>query len=109
MKGHDLSKHQRLVYVKGPRVSGTFWVVGRTKPGQEVWVKAVDVTIFDSPERHSGRTLSSRDLTASVKDGVAHLRERSITPDLLADVQDVWDEMKEVLVAAAAVMDEVDQ
>jgi hypothetical protein len=99
IESYDMGRFHRLVGVDGPRVRGTFVVMGTKNPDKEVWVKAHDVVIWDEGH-NSGICFYSNDLTASVKDGVAELSKHMVKSSLLADVEDVWDEMLEVLVAA---------
>jgi len=98
LKAHDMGRFQRLVLVEGPRVRGTFAVL-LSPSDRDSWVKAHDVVIYDE-SHHSGMCFYSNDLTGSVKDGVASLSKHMVAPRLLADVEDVWSEMLEAMVAA---------
>jgi len=97
MRAFDLGKYQRLVGFDGGRITGNFAVLLSPK-GKESWVRAHDVVIWDEGH-HSGRVLYSNDLTGSVKDGVADLSKHMISESKLADVEDVWEQMMEVMVA----------
>ena len=101
LKGHDLGKYQRLIFVEGERVRGTFHVLLGFGPGsQRVWVKPFDVTVYADEAHTWGRMLYSQDLTASVEDGEVQLKEHTINSDLLDTVRDVWDEMLAAIAAA---------
>ncbi len=67
-----MSRYWRLVSVEGP-VSGTFWV---TRPDEkrrgQIHVYTVDVTLWDE-ERAFGRCFTTKDVTATVIDGVPDL------------------------------------
>ena len=104
IKGYDRSNTNRLVSVEGPRVRGTFSVL-KAYPDREAWVTAHDVTVYWDDERSSGRILYSKDLTGSVKDGVARLEKHSVASNKLADVEQVWDEMLAALVVAVEAAD----
>lgn len=95
-RAYDMSKYQRVIGFDGDRISGTFHVLA-SSGDSEAWVKPIDMQIWDEGH-HSGRILYSNDLTASVLDGEADLREHMIASNKLADVQAVWDEMKAALV-----------
>jgi hypothetical protein len=95
-RAYDMSKYQRVIGFDGDRISGTFHVLA-SSDDSEAWVKPIDMQIWDEGHR-SGRILYSNDLTASVLDGEADLREHMIASNKLADVQAVWDEMKAALV-----------
>jgi hypothetical protein len=73
----------------------------RPNRDRRIWITALDVTIWD--EGHNlGRTFYSNDLKGSVSAGKAEVSKRMIPSDRLADVEDVWDELHEVLLAIAA-------
>lgn len=97
MKTYDMSKYQRIIGVDEGRITGTFYAIG-LEPDRDVWVKPVDVVIWDEGH-HSGRVLYSGDLSASVRDGVAKLSKHMVKTSLLPDVEEVWDEMLQVLVS----------
>ena len=100
IKCYDLSKYKRLVTAEGGsgRIRGTFAVLLSSSDCTS-WVKAHDVVIYDEGH-NSGRCLYSNDLTGSVIDGIATISEHMVTQSLLADVQEVWDEMLQVMLAA---------
>jgi len=72
VKGYDMTRYWRLVSVQGI-VSGTFWV---TRPDEKrrgkIHVHAVDVTLWDE-DRNFGRCFTTKDVTATVIDGVPDL------------------------------------
>lgn len=97
---YDLGRYQRIVQVDGNRVRGKFEVL-YARDGREFWVSAIDVTVYADEARSWGRIFYYGDLKGSVENGVASLSKHMVSSDRLADVEDVWDEMLEVLVAAA--------
>lgn len=102
MKAYPLSRYQRLVGISGGLVTGTFKVL-RARVGDRAWVETVDVTVSDDEDHRSGIVLYSGDLTASVENGVADLRDYMIHPDTKrAAVLAAEDAMRAALVGAAA-------
>ncbi|WP_405373344.1 MULTISPECIES: hypothetical protein [unclassified Microbacterium] len=100
MKSFDLSRYQRIVGVESVRISGNFYALA-TGHGERIWIRPTDVTIWDE-HHHSGRNLYSGDFAGSVKSGLASISKHMVESSLLADVEDVWDEMLAVLVLVAA-------
>ena len=99
IKGHDMSHFWRLVSVEGP-VSGTFWV---TRPDEkrrgQIHVSAVDVTLWDDERRRFGRCFATKDVTATVTDGVPDL---GIVRGRWADLtEDDAERLKAAVLAAA--------
>lgn len=99
VKGHDMSHHWRLVSVEGGLVTGTFWV---TRPSEkrrgQIYVYTVDVNIWDE-DRGFGRCLTTKDVTATVIDGVPDLR---IIRGRWADLtEDDAEHLKAAVLAAA--------
>ena len=98
VKGHDMSRYWRLVSVEGI-VSGTFWVdrPDEKRRGQ-IHVHTVDVNIWDE-DRRFGRRLTTKDVTATVTDGVPDLR---IVRGRWADLtEDDAEHLKAAVLAAA--------
>lgn len=102
MKAYDLSRYQRLICVESERITGTFKVLlpvgGRRAT---VHVSPVDVSIWDSPEKHSGRILHYPDLTAFVDGEDVRIPLHMVNSDKRADVQEVMDELERVVLAVA--------
>ena len=97
-RASDMSAHWRLVTAEARnatnRIHGTWWVSRDN-------VKTVDVTIWDNQAR-SGRVFYSGDLTAFVTEGGGiDLPKHMISSSKLADAEDAWDLLLEVLNAAA--------
>jgi len=98
VKGYDMSRYWRLVSVEGI-VSGTFWVdrPDEKRRGQ-IYVSTVDVTLWDE-DRRFGRCLTTKDVTATVVDGVADL---GIIRGRWADLtEDDAEHLKAAVLAAA--------
>src|SRR5690606_12561987 len=71
MRSYDMSEHWKLVSVDGGLVTGTVWVTRKH-------VRPVDVTVWDGPERHSGRIVYSDGFTAFIEDGKARIPDHMI-------------------------------
>ena len=102
IKGHDMSHFWRLVSVEGP-VSGTFWVTRHDeKRCGQIRVHAVDVTLWDE-DRRFGRCLTTKDVTATVIDGVPEL---GIVRGRWADLtEDDAEHLKAAVLAAASAVE----
>lgn len=102
MKAYDLSRYQRLIGVESERITGTFKVLlpvgGRRAT---VHVTPVEVRIWDSPEKHSGRILHYPDFTAFVDGEDVSIPLHMVNSDKRADVQEAMDELERVLLAVA--------
>ena len=97
-RGWDMTRYWRLVSVEGI-VSGTFWV---TRPDEErrgqIYAHTGDVNIWDE-ERRFGRCLTTKDVTATVIDGVPDL---GIVRGRWADLtEDDAEHLKAAVLAAA--------
>lgn len=99
-RAYDMSEHQRIYTVESDNITGLFTALGN-KPDRNIWISTLDATIWFN-NRQWGRVYYSNDLKASVKDGEVDLPKHMISSDLLAEVEDVWDEMCEVIAAVAA-------
>ena len=101
-RGWDMTRYWRLVSVEGI-VSGTFWV---TRPNEkrrgQIYVHTVDVNIWDE-DRRFGRCLTTKDVTATVTDGVPDL---GIVRGRWADLtEDDAEHLKAAVLAAANAVD----
>ena len=101
-KGFDMSRYWRLVSVEGP-ASGTFWV---TRPDEkrrgQIHVHVVEVTLWDE-DRRFGRCFATKDVTATVTDGVPDL---GIVRGRWADLtEDDAERLKAAVLAAANAID----
>lgn len=68
VKGHDMSRHWRLVTNEGGLITGTWWV---TRPDERTGTshaRPVDVTMWNEGH-HAGLKLHLNDFTAFVTDG----------------------------------------
>ena len=104
-KGHDMSRHWRMVAVDGGRVTGTWWVTRPDRRG-EVHVKPIDVTIWNGPERHWGRFCTdTRGLTAFVKGAELSIPEHMIRGPWRDDALAALDEVAASIRAAVAAVE----
>lgn len=104
MMAFDLSRYQRLIGVDAGRIQGEFYVLGGVT-SEKVWIRPINLTIWNE-HRTAGRVFYSNDFSASVEGDKVNLPKRMITPSLLADVEDVWDELMVVLVKVAEAFEE---
>lgn len=97
--GYDMSKYWRLVATDGGLVTGTWWVQAPHHGSQNV--TPVDVTVWVEG-RHWGRSLYTRDLTASVEDGQVEIPEHMIRAETRDHVLEHIDHVKAAVLAAVA-------
>jgi hypothetical protein len=95
-----MSHFWRLVSVEGGPVTGTFWV---TRPNEkrrgQIYVHTVDVTLWDEDRNNFGRCFTTKDVTATVIDGVPDL---GIVRGRWADLtEDDAEHLKAAVLAAA--------
>lgn len=102
INAYDLGRFQRIVGVDAPNISGNFRVLSLKDERQEHLVWPIEVTLwFDS--RRWGRTYISEDFSARVKNGETDFTAKDVRrEDKRAEVQELEEELRQVIVAAAA-------
>lgn len=100
-KGHDMSRHWRLVNNEGGLITGTWWVTRPNEKGRQ-HVKPIDVVMW-SEGRHHGLTLKPDDFTAFIKDGEVEPIHVSAHHDYVTrEAESRLDEIAAVVLAVAA-------
>lgn len=103
MHAYDMSEYEKVIGVSDGRITGNFVALVPTTidmKDRRIWITAFDVVIWDEAHR-SGRCFYSNDMKGSVIGGKAEISKRMISPDRLADAEEVWDDLLAVFEAVA--------